>query len=49
LVDGRTFDVVKVFWAVDALAARLRALEWEVDVRRFQPGILTGVCVDARM
>jgi demethylmenaquinone methyltransferase/2-methoxy-6-polyprenyl-1,4-benzoquinol methylase len=48
LVDGRSFDVVKVFWDPDALATRLRELDWAVDVRRFQPGILRGTGVDAR-
>jgi hypothetical protein len=39
LVDGREFDVVKVFWDPDDLAARLRELAWDVDVRRVDAGL----------
>jgi demethylmenaquinone methyltransferase/2-methoxy-6-polyprenyl-1,4-benzoquinol methylase len=48
LVDGRVFDVVKVFWRPEELAARLRELDWDIDIRRIAPGILAGVGVDTR-
>lgn len=46
LVDGRQFDVVKVFWNAERLAARLRDLDWDVTVRHVGAGLLYGV--DAR-
>ena len=48
LVDGRDFDVVKVFWQPDELAARLRRLDWDVSIRRAGVGLLVGQGVDAR-
>jgi hypothetical protein len=47
LGDGREFDVIKVFWNADELAARLRALDWDVTVRRVGAGLLSGITVDA--
>jgi SAM-dependent methyltransferase len=43
LIDGRTFDVVKVFWNPEELTARLAELDWNIDIRRVAPGILAGV------
>lgn len=43
LGDGREFDVIKVFWNPDELAARLRALGWNITVRRVGAGTLYGV------
>lgn len=33
LADGRTFDIVKVFWRPDELEARLRSIGWNIEVR----------------
>ena len=33
LADGRTFDIVKVFWRPDELERRLRASGWDIEVR----------------
>ena len=46
LADGREFDVVKVFWNPDALAERLRALDWDVTIERVGTDMLSGVAVD---
>ena len=48
LADGRQFDVVKVFWNAERLAARLRDLDWDVTVRHVGAGLLYGVGIDAR-
>jgi demethylmenaquinone methyltransferase/2-methoxy-6-polyprenyl-1,4-benzoquinol methylase len=42
LADGRTFDIVKVYWRPDELEARLRALGWDVDVHPFGETFLFG-------
>ena len=34
LADGRTFDIVKIFWDPQALTDKIRALGWSVDIRR---------------
>jgi hypothetical protein len=49
LADGRSFDIVKIFWNADELAARLRDLDWNVPVQRISPGLLVGVGVDTRV
>jgi demethylmenaquinone methyltransferase/2-methoxy-6-polyprenyl-1,4-benzoquinol methylase len=33
LADGRTFDIVKMFWRPDELQERLRGLGWDITVR----------------
>ena len=43
LVDGRGFDIVKVFWQPEPLAATLRDLGWDVEVRRVGESYLYGV------
>lgn len=43
LGDGRAFDIVKVFWEPRELAAQLRDLGWNVDVRRVGDSYLYGV------
>lgn len=48
LADGRQFDVVKVFWNADRLAATLRDLDWDVTIRNVGAGLLYGAGVDAR-
>jgi demethylmenaquinone methyltransferase/2-methoxy-6-polyprenyl-1,4-benzoquinol methylase len=48
LGDGREFDIVKVFWNPDDLAARLRDLDWDIGVRRLDAGLFFGVGVDTR-
>ena len=48
LVDGRQFDVVKIFWNTERLAAKLRDLDWDVTVRHVGAGLMYGVGVDAR-
>jgi SAM-dependent methyltransferase len=47
LSDGREFDVVKVFWNPEELGRELRALDWEVTIRRIGDGFLYGVGVEA--
>jgi len=42
LSDGRTFDIVKVFWPAAELEQRLRALQWDVTVRRVGETCLYG-------
>jgi demethylmenaquinone methyltransferase/2-methoxy-6-polyprenyl-1,4-benzoquinol methylase len=49
LADGRSFDIVKIFWNADELAARLRDLDWNVQVKRISPGLLVGIGVDTRV
>lgn len=43
LIDGREFDIVKVFWQPENLERRLRALGWEMTVRRLGKSSLFGV------
>jgi SAM-dependent methyltransferase len=49
LVDGRDFDVIKVFWNPEELASSLRKLDWDISVRRVDPTFLYGVGVDKRI
>jgi SAM-dependent methyltransferase len=42
LRDGQQFDIVKVFWRPDALATRLRAIGWDIAVRRVGQNFLLG-------
>ena len=42
LRDGQQFDIVKVFWPPDALAARLGAVGWDITVRRVGQNFLYG-------
>lgn len=42
LADGRTFDIVKVFWRPDDLEHRLRALGWDVAVKPAGDSFLYG-------
>jgi SAM-dependent methyltransferase len=42
LSDGRRFDIVKVFWDPDDLEQRLRALDWDIDIRRVGETFLYG-------
>lgn len=42
LADGRTFDIVKVFWRPDDLERALRASGWDVAVRRVGDTFLYG-------
>jgi hypothetical protein len=43
LADGRTLDVIKLFWNPDDLAARLRALGWTFRIRRVHDIFIYGV------
>jgi demethylmenaquinone methyltransferase/2-methoxy-6-polyprenyl-1,4-benzoquinol methylase len=43
LADGRTFDIVKVFWAEADLEQRLQALGWEAQVRPVGDSCYLGV------
>jgi demethylmenaquinone methyltransferase/2-methoxy-6-polyprenyl-1,4-benzoquinol methylase len=45
LLDGRQFDIVKVFWNADDLAARLSALGWRFDIRTVDDSSVYGVGV----
>jgi SAM-dependent methyltransferase len=42
LADGRTFDIVKIYWRPDELEARLRSLGWDVAVRPVGETFLFG-------
>jgi demethylmenaquinone methyltransferase/2-methoxy-6-polyprenyl-1,4-benzoquinol methylase len=42
LRDGQEFDIVKIFWAPQELAATLRDIGWHVDVRRMGDSYLYG-------
>lgn len=42
LADGREFRIVKVFWAAEALAARLAALGFDAEVRRTRRYFIHG-------
>jgi SAM-dependent methyltransferase len=42
LRDGRRFDVVKLYWDPRELEARIRSLDWRVDVRRVGETFLYG-------
>jgi hypothetical protein len=37
LPDGRTYRVVKVFWDLDELEAKLRSLGWNVELHTAGP------------
>lgn len=43
LADGRSFDIVKVFWAPGDLEQRLRDLGWDIHVRPLGDTFLFGV------
>jgi SAM-dependent methyltransferase len=43
LTDGREFDVIKLFWNPDDLAARLDTLGWTFDIRRVLDTFIYGV------
>jgi len=43
LGDGQEFDIVKVFWEPEDLAAELRGLGWNVSVQRVGGSYLYGV------
>ncbi len=42
LADGRSFEIVKVFWNAADLQRRLRASGWQIDVRRVGESYLFG-------
>ena len=43
LADGRQFDVIKLYWDPDELAASLDALDWAVNIRRVGDTFMVGV------
>ncbi|MEX2394923.1 MAG: class I SAM-dependent methyltransferase, partial [Actinomycetota bacterium] len=43
LSDGRTFDIVKIFWRPDELEQRLRSIGWDITVRPLGDTFLSGV------
>ena len=43
LSDGREFDVVKLFWNPEELEREVRALDWDVTIRRVGKAFLYGV------
>lgn len=43
LADGTEFDIVKVFWDVEDLERRLRALGWDMSVERVGDTFLAGI------
>jgi demethylmenaquinone methyltransferase/2-methoxy-6-polyprenyl-1,4-benzoquinol methylase len=48
LRDGRTFDVVKVYWDPADLQERLTSLGWQIAIRRVGETFLYGSGIDAR-
>jgi demethylmenaquinone methyltransferase/2-methoxy-6-polyprenyl-1,4-benzoquinol methylase len=42
LSDGRSFDIVKLYWAPDDLERHLRELGWDIDVRPVGATFLYG-------
>jgi 2-polyprenyl-3-methyl-5-hydroxy-6-metoxy-1,4-benzoquinol methylase len=48
LADGRTLDVIKLFWKPDDLNARLRALGWSFSIRRVHDIFMYGVGTSTR-
>lgn len=42
LADGRTFDIVKVFWSPADLEQRLRSSGWDIEVRPVGDSFLFG-------
>jgi 2-polyprenyl-3-methyl-5-hydroxy-6-metoxy-1,4-benzoquinol methylase len=48
LADGRTLDVIKLFWKPDDLDARLRALGWSFSIRRVHDIFMYGVGTSTR-
>jgi 2-polyprenyl-3-methyl-5-hydroxy-6-metoxy-1,4-benzoquinol methylase len=48
LTDGRTLDVIKLFWKPDDLNARLRALGWSFSIRRVHDIFMYGVGTSTR-
>ncbi len=42
LVDGRAFDIIKVFWNTAELEGRLRSAGWDIDVRPVGDSFLFG-------
>jgi demethylmenaquinone methyltransferase/2-methoxy-6-polyprenyl-1,4-benzoquinol methylase len=42
LGDGRQFDIVKLFWKPGELERRLRAMEWDITIRRFGETFMVG-------
>ena len=47
LADGRSFDIVKVFWDPSQLRDRLLSVGWDATVGRVGETFLTGVARDA--
>jgi hypothetical protein len=45
VLDGRTFDIVKVYWAPDELRDRLAPLGWRADLRTTGEFFLHGEVV----
>jgi hypothetical protein len=48
LGDGRQFDIVKVFWDPADLEQRLRALNWDINIRRVCETFMYGSGKHAR-
>jgi SAM-dependent methyltransferase len=42
LSDGRSFDIIKVFWEPEELEQRLRSLRWDVHVERIAERFMVG-------
>lgn len=47
LNDGRTFDIVKIFYRPEQLAARLEALGWQAEVQQTERFFLYGSAAPA--
>ena len=42
LSDGRSFDIIKVFWPPQDLEQRLRSLRWDVHIERIAERFMVG-------
>ena len=42
LSDGRSFDIIKVFWEPDDLQQRLRSLHWDIQIERISERFMVG-------
>jgi hypothetical protein len=42
LSDGRSFDIIKVFWEPEDLQTRLRSLRWNIQIERIAERFMVG-------
>jgi hypothetical protein len=42
LSDGRSFDIIKVFWEPEDLQTRLRSMRWDIQIERIAERFMVG-------